>query len=420
LTPDAQMLVTARSRMHLAVQPAAGMCCHTTTHTTSSSSRSRRVLLRCRASSSEPPAQQPEQERQAPSVSQPQPSSPTRVGNGVYSVMAGLAGAGAVETTYLAATKLLNTTAACPTSGCDTVLNSSFGSLFGAPLPLYGAAAYGGVALAAAAAAAAVAAGRPVPGWLDAALAAGVGVLATTSGALMAILHTQLGGAPCVWCYASAGLSAALLAAWLAGMDARQAAATAGPGLGGTVAAAAALYLGFGSSLSGSAAELELTYAQPAVTTPSSDAAVSLAHRLSEAGAKMYGAFWCSHCYDQKQEFGQAAMAEFPYVECFPDGWKKVCRGVRARVGRGCRGLARLAELHSHAAHPRAAAAVVAQGVKLAPACEAAGVKAFPTWVIGGRVSEGQLELSALEALLDETAAAPAAASEAAAVAAAQ
>lgn len=33
-----------------------------------------------------------------------------------------------------------------------------------------------------------------------------------------------------------------------------------------------------------------------------------------------------SHCYDQKQEFGAAAMADFPYVECFPQGWKKVSR----------------------------------------------------------------------------------------------
>jgi hypothetical protein len=49
-----------------------------------------------------------------------------------------------------------------------------------------------------------------------------------------------------------------------------------------------------------------------------------LAARLREAGANMYGAFWCTHCYDQKQEFGQQAMAEFPYVECFPQGWKKV------------------------------------------------------------------------------------------------
>jgi hypothetical protein len=38
----------------------------------------------------------------------------------------------------------------------------------------------------------------------------------------------------------------------------------------------------------------------------------------------MYGAFWCSHCYDQKMDFGREAMAEFPYVECFPQGWKKV------------------------------------------------------------------------------------------------
>ena len=38
----------------------------------------------------------------------------------------------------------------------------------------------------------------------------------------------------------------------------------------------------------------------------------------------MYGAFWCSHCYDQKDDFGAQAMADFPYVECFPEGWQKV------------------------------------------------------------------------------------------------
>jgi hypothetical protein len=38
--------------------------------------------------------------------------------------------------------------------------------------------------------------------------------------------------------------------------------------------------------------------------------------------------FGHSHCYDQKQEFGAAAMAEFPYVECFPQGWKKVRQAV--------------------------------------------------------------------------------------------
>ena len=52
--------------------------------------------------------------------------------------------------------------------------------------------------------------------------------------------------------------------------------------------------------------------------------APALAKRLREAGAKMYGAFWCTHCHDQKEDFGREAMADFPYVECYPDGVKNV------------------------------------------------------------------------------------------------
>ena len=47
----------------------------------------------------------------------------------------------------------------------------------------------------------------------------------------------------------------------------------------------------------------------------------------------MYGAFWCSHCYEQKLTFGAEAMKEFPYVECYPDGWK---RGACALGGSLC------------------------------------------------------------------------------------
>jgi len=37
-------------------------------------------------------------------------------------------------------------------------------------------------------------------------------------------------------------------------------------------------------------------------------------------GALFYGAFWCSHCQDQKAAFG-TATDEIPYVECStPDG----------------------------------------------------------------------------------------------------
>lgn len=76
---------------------------------------------------------------------------------------------------------------------------------------------------------------------------------------------------------------------------------------------------------------------------------------LSAKQAKMYGAFWCPHCQEQKQMFG--ASFEFaPYIECG-------VQGSRAEQ----------------------------------PVCTQAGVKNYPTWVFadGARV-EGTLPLSAL------------------------
>lgn len=63
---------------------------------------------------------------------------------------------------------------------------------------------------------------------------------------------------------------------------------------------------------------------EPRVSEVSTPRSVELAKRLKAAGAKMYGAFWCSHCFEQKQSFGKEAMAELPYVECYPDGYYKV------------------------------------------------------------------------------------------------
>ena len=41
---------------------------------------------------------------------------------------------------------------------------------------------------------------------------------------------------------------------------------------------------------------------------------------ITESGAKMYGAFWCSHCKDQKESFG-SSWEKINYVECsLPDG----------------------------------------------------------------------------------------------------
>lgn len=36
---------------------------------------------------------------------------------------------------------------------------------------------------------------------------------------------------------------------------------------------------------------------------------------LSDSGAKFYGAFWCSHCQNQKKLFGSSKQY-LPYVEC--------------------------------------------------------------------------------------------------------
>jgi hypothetical protein len=41
----------------------------------------------------------------------------------------------------------------------------------------------------------------------------------------------------------------------------------------------------------------------------------ALARCLTERGVKMYGAWWCPHCVEQKEKFG-ASFGYVPYVEC--------------------------------------------------------------------------------------------------------
>jgi hypothetical protein len=79
------------------------------------------------------------------------------------------------------------------------------------------------------------------------------------------------------------------------------------------------------------------------VTQPSTSGAVALAQHLSRVGARMYGAFWCSHCAEQKEMFGAQAARVLPYEECFPTGYRK--------------------------------------GVTMADACAAQHLEGFPTWV---------------------------------------
>ena len=65
----------------------------------------------------------------------------------------------------------------------------------------------------------------------------------------------------------------------------------------------------------------EIPAIQAAETLSSADAvsAEKLAKCLTTAGAKMYGAYWCPHCADQKKLFGDS-FKYVSYVECDAKG----------------------------------------------------------------------------------------------------
>ena len=54
------------------------------------------------------------------------------------------------------------------------------------------------------------------------------------------------------------------------------------------------------------------------VAETGSESVEMLAKCLTENGAVMYGAYWCSHCNDQKGMFGDAVKF-INYVECTED-----------------------------------------------------------------------------------------------------
>lgn len=52
---------------------------------------------------------------------------------------------------------------------------------------------------------------------------------------------------------------------------------------------------------------------------------------LKDKGVKFYGAFWCSHCQNQKRMFGKSSK-KLPYIECStPDGrdQTQVCKDAK-------------------------------------------------------------------------------------------
>jgi len=85
----------------------------------------------------------------------------------------------------------------------------------------------------------------------------------------------------------------------------------------------------------------------------------SFAKCLATKQAKMYGLYWCPHCIEQKEMFGEA-FHYVPYVECAIKGSSEMAAG-----------------------------------------CKIAGVKLFPSWQFGQEPPK-EVVLS-LEALSDKT-----------------
>ncbi|CAN6698874.1 unnamed protein product [Malus baccata var. baccata] len=317
----------------------------------STSRRSPSLLLPITCSSTEPNQNADDSEPKTPSLA---PSSSSDL---TYKLYAGLGGVGFLETTYLTYLKLTNSTAFCPTGGggggggsCGDILSSDYAVVFGVPLPLFGMVAYGlvatlGVQLLTA---------KKLPFGISESNARLVLLGTTTSMAaasacFLYILSTKFSGASCSYCLLSALLSFTLFFTALKdfGLEKLQKEV----GLLFCIASLVVVTLNRSYSalppVPSSPSEIDLPYFSTEITTPSSPFAIALAKHLSAIGAKMYGAFWCSHCVEQKQMFGSEAAKLLNYVECFPGGFRK--------------------------------------GTIMQKECFDVGIEGFPTWVINGQ-----------------------------------
>ncbi len=248
----------------------------------------------------------------------------------------------------------------CPmgADGCDKVLNSAWGTLFGSvPLSLLGLLAYAAVLL--------LALLPLLPGlqenkadlsrrtwWGLFSVSLGMAVF---SGVLLGLMVLKI-QAFCFFCVLSAVLSLLMfvLSVVGGGWD------DPGPLLfRGTLLALAVLMSGliWASVVDPDRPEEAATGrgVPPEVMAVSSPAAVDLADHLSAEGAVMYSAYWCPHCHDQKELFGKQASDQLKVVECAPDG-----RDNQADL------------------------------------CKRKGLTGFPSWEIKGQIDSGVKPLSEL------------------------
>lgn len=275
-----------------------------------------------------------------------------------------VAALGMLNTGYLTATKLFGGETACPTSGCHQVLSSTYAQVFGLPLSLFGFLAYAGI-LVFALAPLAVNPEKNKPlhteleNWTWLFLFLGSTAMLVFSGYLMYIMAAKFvavygAGGICLYCIASALFALTMFVLTIIGREWEDAGQLVFSGLivmMVTLVGTLAIYNIGAPKTSTSNGSTEVASGET-----SGPSEIALAQHLKDIGAKMYGAYWCPHCIEQKKLFGEQAVAQhLPYVECDPTG-------SNSQVG----------------------------------LCQSKGVQSYPTWEINGQVYSGTQTLQQL------------------------
>lgn len=221
-------------------------------------------------------------------------------------------------------------------SACDVVLNSRWSRLLGMPISFWGFLTYALLA--------AIAWNKTTPSqWKMAWTVTIVGLLYSLylTGVSLIVLDSA-----CPYCLTSLGLMTAIFAVLLMQRPAKMPGFSWGPWLGKTAGAAVLIII-----------VLHLHYSGYIGKTagPEDPWVRGLVEHLAKTDAKFYGASWCPHCTEQKELFGPSS-ARIPYIECSPGG-------------------------------PRA---------PQAQACNEAGIKSYPTWIINGQRYSGIQSLDSL------------------------
>ncbi len=241
-------------------------------------------------------------------------------------------------------------------NGCEKVLSSAWGSLFGQPLSLFGFLAYGAVLLMAVVPLVLQGEARVTLGqrsWWGLFLAS-TG-MAVFSAVLIGVMVLGIRDC-CPFCILSALLSLSLFVLSLIGGDWEDRGQVVFRGV--IVALIVGLVsLGWAAAVNQPASDMGRGV-PPAVTSASTPQTIALAEHLTSTGAVMYSAYWCPHCHEQKELFGKDATAKLKVVECAPDGrnsQKALCDSkkiegfptweINGKLDSGVKPLAKLAEL---------------------------------------------------------------------------